>query len=203
MVFAQLCLNQREVVINFLAGLTINGRNGLDIVLSAWLANHADFQGLYKQKVSTVALTKIFMSADPRVYAVQVDGDLIVPQSSRIVTRSLARNTPDQFTITTVPVKIIRLLVTDLTSKVEEEEDEQAVLSDYDDEDGEDDWEEDEDQKTKDKFSFLSDILDSHGLGGEGEEDEEEVDPDVLTDPIYQMNMKVKKKNDYLFLASP
>ncbi|KAG0261216.1 hypothetical protein BG011_001257 [Mortierella polycephala] len=190
MVFAQLCLNQHEVVINFLAGLTINGRNGLDIVLSAWLANHADFQGLYNQKVSTVALTKIFMSADPRVYAVQVNGDLIVPQSSRIVTRSLARNTPDQFTITTVPVKIIRLLATDLTSKVEEEEDEQAVLSDDDDEDGEDDWEDDEDQKTKDKFSFLSDILDSHGLDGEGEEDEEEVDPDVLTDPIYQMNMK-------------
>lgn len=51
MVFAQLCLNQHPVIINFLSGITINGRNGLDIVLSAWLANHADFQGLYNQKV--------------------------------------------------------------------------------------------------------------------------------------------------------
>lgn len=51
MVFAQLCLNQHSVVINFLSGITISGRNGLDIVLSAWLANHADFQGLYNQKV--------------------------------------------------------------------------------------------------------------------------------------------------------
>jgi len=51
MVFAQLCLNQHEVVINFLSGLNINGRNGLDIVMSAWLGNHADFTGVYNQKV--------------------------------------------------------------------------------------------------------------------------------------------------------
>ncbi|KAG0311531.1 hypothetical protein BGZ99_010110, partial [Dissophora globulifera] len=188
MVFAQLCLNQHEVVINFLSGLNLNGRNGLDIVMAAWLANHADFTGLYNQKVSAVALTKIFMSGDPRVAAVQVNGDLIVSKSSRIVTRSRAKTTPDQFTITTVPVKIIRLLSTDLTNKIEEEED-QAAESDYDDEDGEDDWEDENDGQTKDKFSFLSDMLDTHGLDMDGEE-EEEVDPDVLADPVYQLNMK-------------
>ncbi|KAG0347825.1 hypothetical protein BG004_006848 [Podila humilis] len=190
MVFAQLCVNQHTVVIDFLSGITINGRNGLDIVLAAWLANHADFQGLYNQKVSTVALTKVFMSADPRVSSVQVNGDLIVSKSSRIVTRSRAKSTPDQYTITTVPVKIIRLLATDLTNKVEEEED-QAAESDYDDEEGEDDWE-DEDDGQKEKFSMLSDMLDSHGLDfdGEDEEDDTVVDPDVLADPVYQMNMK-------------
>ncbi|KAF9571457.1 hypothetical protein EC968_000488 [Mortierella alpina] len=191
MVFAQLCINQHEVVINFLSGLNINGRNGLDIVLSAWLANHADFMGLYSQKVSAVALTKIYLSNDPRVNAVQVNGDLIVSKSSRIVTRSRAKNTPDQYTITTVPVKIIRLLATDLTTKIEEDED-QAAESDYDDEDGEDDWEDEEDDRNKDQFSFLSDILDSHGLDMDGEEEEED-DPDVLADPVYQLNMK-----DYL-----
>ncbi|KAF9279348.1 hypothetical protein BGZ88_012798 [Linnemannia elongata] len=190
MVFAQLCLTQHEVVINFLSSVDVNGRNGLDIVLSAWLANHTDFQGLYNQKVSTVALTKIYMSGDARVANVQVNGDLIVPKSTRIVTRSRAKNTPDQFTITTVPVKIIRLLSTDLTNKIEEEED-QAAESDYDDEDGEDDWEDEDDGRGgKDQFSFLSDVLDAHGLDMDGEEDEEEVDPDILADPIYQMNMK-------------
>ncbi|KAF9083483.1 hypothetical protein BGX23_011399 [Mortierella sp. AD031] len=189
MVFAQLCLTQHEVVINFLSGLNINGRNGLDIVLAAWLANHTDFQGLYNQKVSTIALTKIYMSGDPRVASVQVNGDLIVPKSTRIVTRSRAKNTPDQFTITTVPVKIIRLLSTDLTNKIEEEED-QAAESDYDDDDGEDDWEDEDDGRNKDEFAFLSDVLDSHGLDMDGEDDEEEVDPDILADPIYQMNMK-------------
>lgn len=83
MVFAQLCLTQHEVVINFLSSVDVNGRNGLDIVLSAWLANHTDFQGLYNQKVSTVALTKIYMSGDARVANIQVNGDLIVPKSTR------------------------------------------------------------------------------------------------------------------------
>lgn len=78
-----------------------------------------------------------------------------------------------------------------MTNKIEEEED-QAAESDYDDEDGEDDWEDEDDGRGgKDQFSFLSDVLDSHGLDMDGEEDEEEVDPDILADPIYQMNMKV------------
>ncbi|KAG0350437.1 hypothetical protein BGZ54_003828 [Gamsiella multidivaricata] len=188
MVFAQLCLSQHEVVINFLSGLNVNGRNGLEIVMSAWLANHADFTGLYNQKVSAVALTKIFMSGDPRVAAVQVNGDLIISKSSRIVTRSRAKSTPDQYTVTTVPVKIIRLLSTDLTNKIEEDED-QAAESDYEDDDGDDDWADDEDGRSKEKFSYLSDMLDSHGLDMEGEE-EEEIDPDVLADPVYQLNMK-------------
>lgn len=58
MVFAHLCLNQHEIVINFLSGLTIHGRSGLEIVLSSWLINHADFQGLYSQKVRYRALIK-------------------------------------------------------------------------------------------------------------------------------------------------
>ena len=86
MVFSQLCLTQHEVVINFLSGVNINGRSGLDIVLAAWLANHADFQGLYNQKVSTVALTKIYMSGDARIASIQVNGDLIVPKSTRMYT---------------------------------------------------------------------------------------------------------------------
>ncbi|KAF9431329.1 hypothetical protein BGZ76_000457 [Entomortierella beljakovae] len=191
MVFAQLCLNQHEVVINFLSGLNVNGRNGLDIVMAAWLGNHTDFTGLYNQKVSVVALTKIFLSGDPRVASVQVNGDLIVPRSSRIVTRSRSRTTPDQYTVTTVPVKIIRLLSTDLTNKIEEEED-QAAESDYDDEDGDDDWEDEDDGgQKKDKYSLLSDILDANGIDFDGEDEEDEVDPDTLADPIYQLNMKV------------
>ncbi|KAF9198116.1 hypothetical protein BGZ49_001176 [Haplosporangium sp. Z 27] len=188
MVFAQLCLNQHEVVINFLSGLNVNGRNGLDIVMSAWLANHTDFTGLYNQKVSAVALTKIFMSGDSRVASVQVNGDLIVPKSSRIVTRSRSKNTPDQYTVTTVPVKIIRLLSTDLTNKIEEEED-QAAESDYDDE-GDDDWEDDDEPGRGKEYSLLSDILDGNGFDMDGDEEEDEVDPDILADPIYQLNMK-------------
>jgi hypothetical protein len=54
MVFAHLCLNQHETVINFLDTVDVRGQSGLHIVLTAWLLNHADFQGLYHQKVRYV-----------------------------------------------------------------------------------------------------------------------------------------------------
>jgi hypothetical protein len=80
-------------------------------------------------------------------------------------------------------------LATDLTNKIEEEED-QAAESDYDDEDGEDDWEDEDDGKGKGKFSMMSDMLDRLDFD---EDEEDVVDPDILADPVYQMNMK-----DYL-----
>ncbi|KAI1299168.1 hypothetical protein EDD11_006488 [Mortierella claussenii] len=217
MVFVQLSLMQHETVINFLSGIDINGRNGLDIVLTSWVSNHADFQGLYHQKVSTVALTKIFNSRDPRVSAIQVRGDMIVSASSRRKTRSEARvAAPTQYAVITVPVKIVKLLTADLTSKIEEEtagdsEDD----DDFDDEDDEDEGDEEElgqeqgqeagnggdtTQNKKNKAAaFLSDLLDAQSRGffdGSGEDglfdgDDPETDPDVLTDPIYQMNMKM------------
>lgn len=125
---------------------------------------------------------------------VTVDRQLDFKYLYRILLLFILIIAPDQYTITTVPVKIIRLLATDLTAKIEEEED-QAAESDYDDEDefgefGEDDWE-DEESNQKDKFAMLSDFLDASGLDMEGEDDEEqEADPDVLADPVYQMNMK-------------
>lgn len=97
---------------------------------------------------------------------------------------------PDQFTVTTVPNKIIRLLAMDLTNKIEEDEDQSAEL-DFDDDEGDDDWEDEEDGRSREQFAFLSDVIDSHGLDTEGDE-EEEADPDIMADPIYQLNMKVK-----------
>ncbi|KAF8937564.1 armadillo-type protein [Dissophora ornata] len=209
MVFAQLCINQHETAINFLSEININQRNGLDIVLTAWLSNHMDFQGLYNQKVSAVALTRIFTSNDPRVNAIQVKGDLILSESSRRMTRSRARIAPNQYTTTTVPVKIIKLLAADLKKIGEEEGDDFGDDDDdYDDdeEDDEDeDWEGDEQNGVQGKggkaskenkaSAFLSDILDTQVQGffenDDGLDDEdEELDPDVLADPIYQMNMK-------------
>lgn len=55
MVFAHLCINQHDTVINFLDSVDVRGQNGLQIVLTVWLLNHADFQGLYHQKVRYVS----------------------------------------------------------------------------------------------------------------------------------------------------
>lgn len=113
-----------------------------------------------------------------------------------------------------VPVKIVKLLSADLTNKIEEEaalegggkaEDDESDLDD-DDEDGDefgDDYgdEEGEDHGSKsknDKYGYLSDLLDAHGLDMDGEgyddDEEDEMDPDILADPIYQMSLKVRKK---------
>ncbi|KAG0092221.1 hypothetical protein BGZ93_003846 [Podila epicladia] len=211
MVFAQLCLNQHEVVINFLSGVTINDRNGLDIVLTSWTTYHSDFQGQYQQKVSAIALTKVFMSSDPRVAAIQVRGNMIVSSTSRVKTRSKAKSTPDQYTVISVPVKIVKLLSADLTNKIEEEaalagggkagNDESDLDDDDDDDDDEfgDDYSDEEDEvhgskSKKDKYGYLSDLLDAHGLDMDGEgyddDEEDEIDPDILADPIYQMSLK-------------
>jgi importin-9 len=45
-----------------------------------------------------------------------VKGDLIIPESDRILTRSRSRQNPDQFTIIPAPFKIIKVLVEELLS---------------------------------------------------------------------------------------
>ncbi|KAF9145048.1 hypothetical protein BG015_012018 [Linnemannia schmuckeri] len=202
MVFAQLCLNQHEIVVNFLDTVDVRGKNGLQIVLTAWLLNHADFQGLYHQKVSAVALTKVFTSGDPRVAAIQIKGDMILTESSRRTTRSTARKAPSQYTVVSAPVKIIKLLCADLIARIEEEN----HLGEFDDDESEEDDDEDDEEsdaedrkdskgiKNHDKSILLSDVLgdDSNNYydGTEDGDELEEVDPDVLADPVYQTNMK-------------
>ncbi|KAG0316561.1 hypothetical protein BGZ99_006830 [Dissophora globulifera] len=216
-VFAQLCLDQHGVVVDFLSGINVNGRSGLDIVLTTWLSNHTDFQGLYHQKLSAVALTKLFTSNDPRVFAIQVKGDMIVSESPRRTTRSKAKLIPNRYTMTVVPVKIVKLLATDLINRVEDEGldgfdvgddlfddgdlyDDDDEDEDEDDEDVEDDgWEAEESSKGKagkqgrvvregPTVSGLPREMFGGDEGYDGED--EEVDADIMADPIYHMNMK-------------
>ncbi|KAG0068374.1 hypothetical protein BGZ89_004825 [Linnemannia elongata] len=203
MVFAHLCLNQHETVINFLDTVDVRGQNGLQIVLTAWLLNHADFQGLYHQKVSAVALTKVFTSGDPRVAVIQVKGDMILTENSRRTTRSTARKAPNQYTVVSAPLKIVKLLCADLITRIEEENhsgefDDDESEEDDDEYDGESDAEDRKDwrgSKNHDKSVLLSDILGDDGNdyydgAEEGYDELEEIDPDILSDPVYQTNLK-------------
>lgn len=99
---------------------------------------------------SAVALSKLYQLNDPRLAEVQVKGDLIVPKSDRIMTRSRARQTPDQYTIIPAQLKIIKVLVAELLSASGND----SALGggsahragDDDDEDGDDgEWEDDGD----------------------------------------------------------
>jgi len=116
-----------------------------------------------------------------------------------------------------VPVKIIKLLCTDLTNKIEEEYAGELDSDEEDDDSGEE-YEDDEQHEetveetpisrhtsgaaqniakgtsVRDQYAFLSDYLESQGRPldyFDAAEDEADVlDTDVLSDPIYQMDMK-------------
>lgn len=114
LVFARLVLKQAQDVVDFLAGLTLGGRNGLEVVLTSWLANTSYFSGYDEIRQNATALCYLYNLQDPRLAQIIVPGDLVIPTSSRIMTRSRAKQTPDQYTMIPVPLKIIKLLVQEL-----------------------------------------------------------------------------------------
>lgn len=93
---------------------------------------------------SVIALSKLYDLQDPRLANVQVKGDLIVPQSDRIMTRSRARAQPDQYTTVPAQLKIIKVLVGELLSASGPRTLDAGAAAEFDD-DGSDDgeWEDD------------------------------------------------------------
>ncbi|KAF2204859.1 ARM repeat-containing protein [Delitschia confertaspora ATCC 74209] len=116
LVFARLSLVNAHDVVNFLAGLDISGQNGLQVVLAKWLENSINFAGYDEIRQNVIALSRIYDLKDPRVAGIQVKGELIVPRDGRIMTRSRARANPDQYTIVPAPLKILKVLIVELTS---------------------------------------------------------------------------------------
>lgn len=108
-----------------------------------------------------IALSKLYSLNDPRVAQTLVKGDLIIPQSDRIMTRSKTKNSttsllqqthlrsltksadPDQFTIIPAPVKIVKVLIEELLSASGRQPDLYGATSaNLPDDEGEDDgWE--------------------------------------------------------------
>lgn len=101
------------------------------------------------------------------------------------------------------PVKIVKLLCADLITRIEEEN----HSGDFEDDESEDDDEEDDEDdeaedrkdwkgsKNHDKSVLLSDVLGDDGNdyydgAEEGDNELEEIDPDVLADPVYHINLK-------------
>jgi len=61
-----------------------------------------------------MALSKLYELEDIRLSQVLVKGDLIVRDTGRIMTRSRARENPDEYTIIPANLKIIKVLVDEL-----------------------------------------------------------------------------------------
>jgi len=93
---------------------------------------------------SVIALSKLYDLNDQRLVNIQVKGDLIVPKSDRIMTRSRARQQPDQYTSVSAQLKIIKVLVDELLSASGNRPLDAAAAAELDDGGSDDgDWEDD------------------------------------------------------------
>ncbi|GIZ41788.1 hypothetical protein CKM354_000508200 [Cercospora kikuchii] len=144
LVFARLSLISAVEVVSFLADIRIGDQSGLQVVMSKWLENSINFAGYDDIRQNIVALSKLYELNDPRLAEVQVKGDLIVPKSDRIMTRSRARQQPDQYTIIPAQLKIVKVLVEELLSASGPNRAlDAAAAADLDDDDEDGDWEDD------------------------------------------------------------
>jgi importin-9 len=114
MVFAHLAINNAADVVEFLANFQVGGGTALETVLRKWLENSGSFVGFDAIKQSVVSIVALYRLHDPRIEAVTVNGDLIPDESTRIRTRSQAKTRPIRFTIVPAPLKMIKVLVSEL-----------------------------------------------------------------------------------------
>jgi importin-9 len=118
MVFVSLSNAAAKDVVDFLSQITIGNYNGLHAVMTKWLENSIIFAGFDEVRQNVVALAKIFSLHDQRIAAIGVKGDLIVENTGRIKTRSQAKNNPDRYTEISAELKILKYLVGELDSAV-------------------------------------------------------------------------------------
>ncbi|KAG6007567.1 hypothetical protein E4U43_000285 [Claviceps pusilla] len=151
LVFARLSLHGAHDVVEFLSQIEINGERGLQVVLSKWLENSVSFAGYDEIRQNVIALSKLYGLNDPRVAQISVKGDLIVgADDGRIKTRSRAKQNPDKYTIIPAPLKIIKVLVEELTSAsgagaAAGAAAAMAAAAEFDEANEEDGWEDDDD----------------------------------------------------------
>ncbi|ABN68727.2 predicted protein [Scheffersomyces stipitis CBS 6054] len=120
-VFCQLVLNNAADMINFLSNninlqdpQTGEQKTGLSFILPIWFESFEVTRGYEKIKQNALALGKIFSLGDSRIENLIVNGDIIPYEGDLIITRSMAKAMPDQFTQVPASLKILKLLVGEL-----------------------------------------------------------------------------------------
>ncbi|KAI0515320.1 armadillo-type protein [Xylaria bambusicola] len=163
LVFARLSLVGAHDVVEFLTTIQINGQSGLQVVLSKWLENSVNFAGYDEIRQNVIALSKLYSLNDPRVAQTMVRGDMIMPASDRIVTRSRAKQNPDQYTIIPAPLKILKVLIEELLSAsglASAPNAAAAAAAEFADEENDDDsWEDDPDTIDLNLGSTKADLM--------------------------------------------
>jgi importin-9 len=143
LVFARLSISSPQDVVDFLCQVDIHGEDGLNVVLAKWLENSVNFAGYDAIRQNVLALSKLYNLGDPRIQQVGVKGDLIVQESGRIKTRSQAKANPDRWTTVPANLKILKVLVEELTNAASNRFNPSAAAAALDSEGSEDgdEWE--------------------------------------------------------------
>ncbi|KAL8707579.1 MAG: hypothetical protein Q9220_007420 [cf. Caloplaca sp. 1 TL-2023] len=146
LVFARLALTNAREVLDFLAQVHVEGGaggTGLEVVLRKWLENSVHFSGYDAIRQNVIALTNIYKLHDERLANIEVQGDLIVDNATRIKTRSQAKRTPDRYSVIPVPLKLTKVLISELGNPLSPSTPGllQNQLNDGSDDDEDDEWE--------------------------------------------------------------
>lgn len=195
--FAFLINNQRDSVLSLLESMDVQGRSGLDILIQTWCENAETFQGFWPGRISTIALTQLFVSERPSLQNLIVKGDIIVKPETKdvIMTRSRTKTAPHQFTSIPFHVKALKILVHDVQSGGESATlTAQGGTHDVDSDDGDEDWTEEEKLNQgfkEDEFAFLSEMIGPKGMAFDNDDVlEDSDDEDLKSDPISQMDIQ-------------
>nr|POF27049.1 importin-9 [Quercus suber] len=123
-----------EQFIDLLTSIPAEGYdNSFSYVMSEWTKQQSEIQGAYQIKVTTSALALLLSTRHAELTKTNVQGHL-VKFAAGITTRSKAKLAPDQWTMVSLPAKILALLA-DALIEIREQD-----LADDDDDDS--DWEE-------------------------------------------------------------
>ncbi|XP_039373893.1 importin-9 isoform X3 [Mauremys reevesii] len=197
MVFAHLVHSQLEPLLEFLSSLPgPTGKPALEFVMAEWMSRQHLFYGQYEGKVSSVALCKLLQyginSDDKRLQDIRVKGEEIFNMDEGIRTRSKSAKNPERWTNIPLLVKILKLIINELSNAMEANASRQTA-ADWSQDDSNDMWEDREDEEDEDEGlagQLLSDILATNKYDEDYYDDDEEDDPDALKDPLYQIDLQ-------------
>ncbi|XP_043389542.1 importin-9 isoform X1 [Chelonia mydas] len=197
MVFAHLVHSQLEPLLEFLSSLPgPTGKPALEFVMAEWMSRQHLFYGQYEGKVSSVALCKLLQyginSDDKRLQDIRVKGEEIFNMDEGIRTRSKSAKNPERWTNIPLLVKILKLIINELSNAMEANASRQTA-ADWNQDDSNDMWEDREDEEDEDEGlagQLLSDILATNKYDEDYYDDDEEDDPDALKDPLYQIDLQ-------------
>ncbi|KAM5301405.1 importin-9 isoform 3-T3 [Glossophaga mutica] len=194
-----LSVMQLEPLLEFLCSLPgPTGKPALEFVMAEWTSRQHLFYGQYEGKVSSVALCKLLqhgISADDRrLQDIRVQGEEVHGADEGVRTRSKAAKDPERWTNVPLLVKILKLVINELSNAMEANAARQTAPAEWAQDDSNDMWEDREEDEEEEEDSvggqLLSDILATSKYEEDYYEDEEDDDPDALKDPLYQIDLQ-------------